>query len=251
MKPSQWMKKTYENYSYRRVKVVVFPTPPTPVDNTIFMPDSFSSKTFDKTDMRKLQMISIVPTVYGPAVLSYLRLSDLLHNEKGLLDVNNATCCASVTFTVLFDGNGLRYADRTNIDNLMLISRSCHPGSHMVVPMAPYLSALLQYAAAPHKDEKSRSSNLALTFVSPQEAGALFPGYDFSDNIELDRYVSRCTIDPKSSFFKSGAGLGKWSDWYIRRLRRNILAMEDCNVEDWSRRAYALSGHAGQEDDGT
>jgi hypothetical protein len=145
----------------------------------------------------------------------------------------------------LFDRNGLRYADKTDINNLELINRSCHPGSHMVVPMAPYLSALLQYAAAPRIGEKS----LALRFLSPQHAEVLFSDYDFTDNIELDRYVSRCTIDPKSSFFRRNAALDKWSDWYIRRLRRNIIAMEDHNVEDWFRRSYVLSGYASQEDD--
>lgn len=239
------------------VRLVLFPTPPIPVGNVLFMPDSFTSKTFDSTlDFDRgdedFHPISMLPTLYGPAVLAWIRLKNLVEVRGGNIHIWHATCCASVTYSVLFDADGVRYADTTDLKDVSLISRSCHPGSHFVVPYAPYLTSLFHYALAPNRSEKL----LKFTYMHPDDAMVLFPDCDFTRNIAIDKFLARCTIDPKVQYYQTHGGLGSWTKPYIRQIRRNLIDLEDTDHEQWIERPYQLfgrkdevSGYAGQEDD--
>jgi hypothetical protein len=255
----KWLDMQFKNViGEKAIRLVLFPTPPTPVGDVLFMPDSFSSKTFDKSldfnrDDGSFHPISMLPTLYGPAVLAWIRLKHLIGVKNGQLEIKYATCCARVTYSVLFDAHGIRYADTTTLEDVSLTPRSCHPGSHFVVPYAPYLTAMFHYALAPGRSEKL----IRFTYMHPDEAMMLFPECDFTRNIVIDKFLSRCTIDPKVRYCNTHGGLGSWTKPYIRQIRRNLVDLEDTDHEQWIQRPYRLFGRenevlgdAGQEDDG-
>jgi hypothetical protein len=250
MELTKWIDVMTEEYLNRYVRVVLFPTPPTPVDDRLFMPDCFSSKTFDISMDREqtFHLISMLPTRYGPAVLADVKLSKIISVSEGKVTVHNATCCATITYSILMDQDGLRYADTADIKGLRLISRSCHPGSHFVVPMAPYLSSLLHYSLAPEKDLKfQRPVNMLIEYMHPDDAQLLF-NCDFSGNLSVDKFVSKCFVDHKVSFVNVRCGLGRWAFPYIRKMRRNILLGGEDHEQH--ARTYEVFSEQGKEDGG-
>lgn len=253
MEVSKWLDQEFEEYQERYVRLVLFPTPPTPVHDRMFMPDCFSSKTFDISMDRdkSFHLISMLPTRYGPAVLADVKLREIFNVSNGKITIDNATCCASITYTILLDKDGLRYADTADIEGLRLISRSCHPGSHFVVPMAPYLSSLLHYALAP-QDKKIADYYSAVEmnfeYMHPDDAQSLF-NCDFSMNLSIDKFVSRCYISSTVRCTNTSGGLGRWAFPYIRKIRRNILHRGE-DHEQWIIRPYEIFGQQSKEDGG-
>lgn len=222
--------------------------PPTPVNGMLFMPDSFSSKVFDNNSIKtnsEFKIAMVKPTVFGPAILLYVPFGNLVEFDSttGYLNVVVATFCARVSYYILCKSNGIEYADQVVIDSLSTIARSCHPGSHYVVPKASYLTALLQYSQAPtYKDLDNRK--LVLTYLTPQQGEALFPHCLFDTNKFVDDYVAQCVIDDQVSFYKTSGGLGEWSDGFLRRLRRNILEA------NYYGSGHEVFGNASKEDGG-
>lgn len=219
-----WMKRTYDRYRYETVKIVSLPIPPTPVDGVLFMPDSFCSKVFDnpiETDA-EFKIAMVKHTKFGPAMLIYAPFGELISfdAETGYLEINAATYCARVSYYVLCESNGFKYADEVVIDSISSVSRSCHPGSHYIVPHAPHLTALLQYSQAPSLNDNRK---LIITYLTPDEGEKLFPHCIFDTNKFVDDFVARCVVDDQVSFYKTLGGLGEWSSEILRRLRRNIL----------------------------
>lgn len=245
-----------DQYADMYLKLVAMSTPPVPVSNYVFMPDSFKSKVFDDNPRldeaggfdRKSEFkpVALIPTALGPAVLARIKLKHLVSVENGILEIRNATCCASLTFNILVDSDGLSYADNVNLDALELVSRSCHPGSHFSVPLAPYLTAMLHYAVAPEKLRKIRE----FRYMPPDAAFGLFSDYNFEANRKIDKFLSKCAVPFSVSWVNAEGGLGKWSRPYIGRLRRNLVDMGGFEHERWIERPYEIFGNAGQENDG-
>ena len=238
MRPIEWMKKTFDKYKDRRVRLVCIPLPPTPAHGIIYMPDAFLSKTYDHEFERssEFRVVTTMPTKLGPAILAYVKLKDLVNydGENGSLEVSNSTCCATVYHYPMMEAEAGKYVDEVQISSLSMMGRSCHPGSHFIVPRAPMLTALLQYAQAPSmEDEYNRGRTSLIDYMTPIEAEALFTACDFSVNTEIDEYIGRCTIDPKVLYYRVGSGLGEWSKPYLRVMRNNLLRMEDLDHEQW------------------
>lgn len=256
MRPIEWMRKTFDKYKDRRVRLVCIPLPPTPARGKIYMPDAFLSKTYDHEFDRsaEFRVVTTMPTKLGPAILAYVKLKDLVQYDKenGSLEVSNSTCCATVHYYPMMEAEAGEYVDEVQISSLSMMSRSCHPGSHFIVPRAPMLTALLQYAQAPSmEDEFNKGRTSLVDYMTPAEAEALFTACDFSVNTEIDKYIGRCTIDPKVLYYRVGSGLGEWSKPYLRVMRNNLLRMEDLDHERWKNVGpHEVSVRQGQEDDG-
>lgn len=241
MNPIQWMSETYDRYKDLKVCLIAIPLPPVHVRGLIYRTDSFSSKTFDMgfelNDKMSVadtyRAASIAPSQFGPAVLLTLKVNSLIgFDQNGFLVVHRSSCCATVSYAVrhsLKDGTGNRwdYADYVTLDNINF-SRSCNPGSHISVPKAPYLTSLLQYASAPDGGRHGGHEVLKdFVYLSPDQAEALFPDWDFSANAGIDHWLSMCATQPKVRFTNSMVGLGDWTVPYLRQLRTNPLRMEE------------------------
>ena len=255
LEPITWMKRTFEKYRDLTIRLVCLPLPPTPVRGVMYMPDSFSAKSFDTTFDRSNGFNAVTTTLsrLGPAVLAYIKLRNLIaFGEDGLLRVEKSTCCATVSYNILRDTQKCEYATETVIDNLNMMSRSCHPGSHYVVPQAPYLTAFLQYAQAPeNSDGAQRDGNsLEVVYMTPEEAEILYQDVNFSQNAKIDSYIRSCVIDTSISFLRTKGGLGRWSTGFLATLRRNILEMEGSSYEQWTIGQNEVPRDAGQKDDG-
>lgn len=245
MTPLTYMKATYEAWAWKRVRIVALPLPPVQVHGLIYRPDSFASNTFDKEfDMGescgshtdKFRAVDVVPSPSGPAIIISLRLGNLISfdNTEGTLTVLRDSCCATVTYQtklgLKIDGGVGRADHAINVSLKHLnFSSSCNPGSHIVVPDAPYLSALLQYAGSPSEfgDRERHQIIKNLSFYRPDEAKALFPGFDFSPNQAIDRYIASCAVNPDVKFYHTSSGIGEWVIKYLRQMRLNRLAMLD------------------------
>lgn len=242
-----FMKKTWDQHAGKTVKLICLPLPPTPVGDVIYMPDCFTSNTYDKEFNRSpdFNAISMHPTPLGPAILAYIKLHKLISYDQqtGFLTVNVSTCCASISAYVgVRSDSGLIYVDECKIDNLRMIGRSCHPGSHYVVPKAPFLTSLLQYAQAGDR-------TLTIEYMHPSEGERVFPHVDWSTNRGLDEYLGKCVVAPRVSYFRARGGLGAWTQPYLRQMRVNLLLKENRNAP--VKRGHEVPGNAGQEDDGS
>lgn len=237
---SEFMKKTFPDISERTLNVICFPLPPSPVKGVVFMPDSFSSKNFDGVnfdqDKEGFRPISMTWGEMGIAVLGKVKVSDLLFfDEEGLLKVQNSTCCASSSAsTIARDSH--EYVDDVVLDGLGLIKRSCHPGSHFSIPEAPFLTALLQWAQSPEGgnpqnkmmwDQEVKRAEFLVKYLSPEEGKIYFPQANYSRNAIVDNYISKCCVGHKVTIDRTLAGVGEWSRPYLKKLRRNILDLED------------------------
>jgi hypothetical protein len=216
------------------------------------MPDSFASKTYDHEfgHSDHFHVIACTSSKLGPAILAHVKLKNLVNYDgsSGILSVRNATCCASVEFYNLMDSKQGMYAEMAKITNLSMMSGSCHPGSHFVIPNAPHLTALLQYAQAP---EMNSNRTILIDYMTPDEAEKLFPTCRFDKNTGIDQYISRCVISPKVLLGKVLGGLGMWSKPYIAFLRRNFIRMEGRSYEQWRIDGEnEVLRNEGQEDDG-
>jgi hypothetical protein len=222
-----FIEKTFERYGEMTVRLVAFPVPPAPVENFIFMPDSFNPKTYEQMNVPKeFRIVFSKPSPFGPALLCYVKLKHLIGFKRGYLGIVHSTFCANVSYYKLFSrDDGLTYVDDVVLDSITDIRRSCNPNSHFTVPKAPYLTAMLQYAQAPNHTD-GRVSVYSLMYSAPEDAEKVYSQCDFSDNIEIDEYVSKCVINPEVRVSKLSAGLDVWGDPYIKTLRRNAFLME-------------------------
>lgn len=257
----------FDEYSDKTVKIVVVPLPPTPTNtpHLIYMPDCFTSDIldygFDRTE--QLHVVTGIITKLGPAFLAFVKLGDLVTFGKDnygqfILKVLRSACCATVSL-VEFEGEKTTFATMAKLDKLSFIARSCHPGSHVVIPQAPFLTSFLQYAQAPSINVKEfRNKNIyasyddvsveedeqvLLPYMTPEEAEILFPSCDFSGNMLVDNFISKCAIDMNVSFSMVRGGLGRWSMPCLWKMRRNLIG------ESHDRQSEVL-GNADQEGHG-
>ena len=231
---------------YMRVKVVMLPLPPTPVDGMIYLDDAFVSKSFDSGFDRpeSVRVEKTIPTEFGPAILGSIKINDLMEifsskalyepirdvglyppvaGERPKISIKRATLCAtssSYQQTI----HGTEYAIDITLDGIRLCHRSCHPGSHIVVPNAPFLTALLQYSSAREFGELNDNDRdfTKYNYLSPEQGAALFPYIDFSKNLYIDQYIGECTTDSDLRMYKV-IGLGQWAQPYLKRLRINSI----------------------------
>jgi hypothetical protein len=225
-----FMNRTWDQYADKTIKLICIPLPPTPAHDVIYMPDCFTSDTYDKGFNRSpgFNAVTMKPTPLGPAILAYIKLSKLIRFDSctGFLTVQVSTCCATISAYVGHRGeDGLIYADECKIDNLTMIGRSCHPGSHYVVPKAPFLTSLLQHAQAGDRE-------LKIEYMHPNEGEKLFPHADWSTNRAIDEYLGKCVVAPEVSYFKARGGLGVWTRPYLRQMKINLFAKGNRRSEE-------------------
>jgi hypothetical protein len=210
------------------------------------MSKSFDKKSsFDHED--QLNVVSIIPTEHGPAILSRMRLCDIIsvdpqHWDRGInqsiasgtnfvsqisddLNVNVAALCMRVADNAFIKDGDLEFVDEVEILNVVSLGGSCNPGSHISVPCAPYLTALLQFSQA-DKDYDFDGQDKVIPFhpyLSPEEAAALFPRVDFSRNKRIDKFIASCSVNSGYSYFRTSGGLKEWSAPYLKKLRDNRI----------------------------
>lgn len=249
MTPTEWMKRTYELYQYKTVRVISIPLPPIHVKGLIYRPDSFASKTFDNvfdTYGSKYRSASVTHTPFGPAVLMTLPLEELIGYDQntGFLTVHRASCCATVTYSLKMGlkENGEKYDFAWNVvlDGLSFAGRSCNPGSHTLVPRAPHLTALIQYANAP--EGYGFGVQTFQQYLEPEMGERLFPEWNFDGNAAIDAWIAKCTVDNNVRLKENTVGIGLWAIPFLRQLRINKLLMEESNY------GTGIVDHPSQED---
>jgi hypothetical protein len=262
----EFIKLGWERMSSMPVWVVAMPLPPGMVGggsghkgSLIYMPDSFMSSVFDNDHSEtssEFKVITIKPTENGPAVLARVELSDILElNTKPMVEMFNghyssfttdkAAICASTEFYPLIEDNGAYYTDKVDIVRLNFMHGSCNKRSHIVVPKAPYLTALLQYTQSPNRDTELIFDR---KYLSPQEGHDIFPEIDFSLNVAIDQYVSQGIVNPAVSFYNRMA-LGDWALPLLRQMRRNAIVELDGEIAHGILKTHVVSGVASQKDD--
>jgi hypothetical protein len=235
------MQATFEEWGERKVRLLSIPLPPIAIRGLVYRPDAFASSTFDNTQdlndtigkaTTAYKTVAVRPTKNGPAILIVTKLKELIQFDSGtgFLTVQRRSVCASVSYQVKFDlkdgrGNPLDYAHNVTLKALNF-SASCNPGSHLVVPDAPYLSALLQYAASPKEGGSNSKIIKRVTYLTPDEGVAAFLGYDFSANRSVDGYIASCAAHPGVRYHHNSEGVGDWVVGYLNRLRHNRYTLE-------------------------
>lgn len=213
-------KRAFDRVAYTRIRFVAVPTPPS-LDRCgmILMPDSFTSDTFDGHFDRSdtFRLLFVRPSEIGPLILMSAYLKDLISvQDDGVVSVRFAAFCASISFYEDTIG-GKKYGLDVKINKLNSMGASCHPGSHIAIPRAPFLTAVLQ-----HYQAKSFGHD-AIEYLDPTNAELLFPEVDFSKNGDADDLISVCHYKPysKSQHPWDRAGIGMWTAEYLRVLRNN------------------------------
>ncbi len=224
-----FLKQEYERISEYPVKLVAIPLPPTPVGNVLFLPNAFASKTYDREfDLDETGFKLITADFHpqlGIVLLLITKLKHLIDWKGDLLNVHISTFCAGVSFYEKRSENGLIWADEVVLDSLTSIHRSCHPGSHYIIPRSPSLTALLQFVQAPDTsdadDDRLGRQLFNFTYLLPIEGENLFPTARWSGNELIEDYVKQCPADV--SIFRTVGGPGQWAKDVLRCLSLNRL----------------------------
>ena len=224
-----------------RILVVVIPLPPdVEVNGLIHMDDAFASKTYDigfDRDHNDFTIIDMIPTIVGPAILISTRVRELIFltdREESMFEsysmarrippapgtipfiaVQRPACCANVSYYQETIG-GQNYGIDTVINSLSLVTSSCHPGSHISIPEAPFLTAAIQ-----HHCGFSRRADMNKRFISPMEAKTFFPSYDYSKNMVVDSFIGQCRADIRNCMGQWGTG--DWAIPYFKQFRVNAI----------------------------
>lgn len=194
MQPNAILDLVDPNWDAIKVLVIAFPVPPIfPVytwdagGSVIYPVDGWASDAIDDgIDLlsSENQHVALTGkmTPMGPAFLMQYHLDQLVNNNgsdyAGLEGFSLQTYCASTSFAVKYKKlDDVYYANRATLTGFTPISRSCHPGSHLVAPQAPRLTAFMQLG-------NTHVGDFMLT--SPSEAELLFPDVDFSCNTRAD-----------------------------------------------------------------
>jgi hypothetical protein len=246
------------------VRLIAIPLPPSPVRGLLYDPFAYVSSTFDNVfekessengDVRSdksYDCISMLPTNQGPAFYITAPLGTLISmsrcerlNRYGV-SVRSSAFCAAIEYdekragrTTKESSAGLvdAFADKVRLLSMQLVGRSCHGGSHLIVPGAPYLTALLQANSAPGDtiffEEKAEDSRVAARYGRPwiEESGALFPDARWDRNTSVDMVVSESFVGrwrPVLNIddvvvFPYRDCIGNWAQPYLQTLTRNIL----------------------------
>lgn len=225
MKTLEEVKKLYNNIIDRIIYFVAIPVPPIPVNDIVFHTNSYDSKTYDLTNISVNKEINIILRRFslslGPIFLCSIKANRLINIDgtQGFIIPRVSTFCANISYyqkTI----NNITHARDATINGLSIISASCHPGSHYIIPRAPYLTALLQYNQIQrHYDyEESR-----FTYLKPEEGEILFPKFNFEHNHIVDSEISKMTIDPEKNVYNTNLnmGLGNWAFSYLKKLVLN------------------------------
>lgn len=232
------------------IRFVAIPLPPTPVGGLLYDPYAYASATFDNDFTRdygkgKYNCIAMEPTSQGPAFYMTASIGFLLNlsfqRELGRynISVKRSAFCASIELDIIkAKGNHLieGYANDVRLRSMSFVGRSCHGGSHLVVPGAPYITALLQHGSAPGNnlffEEDSNDRRVAARYGRPwlDEVGQLFPA-NWDRNTALDMIISESFVghwrenlsSSDITLFEYRDCIGRWAQPCLRRLTRNIL----------------------------
>lgn len=220
-------------YGDTKVKGVLLPLPPAETKGVIYMPDSFTSKTFDENAVyhsgADVKVLKVAPTDLGPGFLFEMKISNLLTlrdwgNEFGLHSSLQAAC-ASIDFHVMMtDDEGKIWADQGVVNRLSWGS-SCNGGSHVVFPSAPFITSIVQRQ---RDSGKMDLFDQKLVFADPFESEQFFPDEIFGLNKWLDDKVGMLYHRKDD---KNLNKLGQWALSYMARMDNNILKLEEVEHE--------------------
>ena len=214
------------------VKLIAIPLPPTPVGDLLFLPNAFASKTYDRKFTFNERTFNLITMDFHPqlgiVLLLTTKLGNLINWKDRFLNVKVSTFCAAVSFYKRESENSLYWADEVVLDELNAIGRSCHPGSHYIIPRSPSLTALLQFAQAPDisdSDDDCLGRQLFnFTYLSPIEGERLFPTANWNRNEVVEEYIKQCPADV--SIFRTVGGPGQWAKLVLRQLSLNKFQFE-------------------------
>lgn len=238
------------------VRLIAVPLPPTPVRGVLYAPNSYESATFDEQFERdfskgQFKCVAMIDTNQGPVFYMTTPLSTLValdrpdHFNRYKIKVKVSAFCASVEYDLLdlTDGDLVEgYANKVRLIKMSPVSQSCHGGSHLIIPGAPYLTALLQYECAPGNsiffEENPQEDRVAARYAQPwlNETGQLFPGVNWDYNTAIDMLIGECYVGLRRPNGQRKAGIrdnivifsrreciGQWAMPYLQTLTRNIL----------------------------
>jgi len=182
----------------RKVTAVTFPAPPFPVLGTIYAEDSWRSDVLERGEEifrnKGHRVRGSTFTGRGPAFIIEYRLGQLFDLNLVRLDsrdiavVPKSIYCASTSYATILETPKLRYATDAILESVQLIAKSCHPASHTAIPMAPWLTLLLQLERAERKEANG------FIFADDVTAGLYFTDVDFSANAAVDQLFQYATV---------------------------------------------------------
>lgn len=201
----------YERLADKVCRVVIYPLPPCPVSGLIYHPKGFHPKTlesgYDRPDCMKI--IATKFTKYGPAILIDTKFRELIDYHNGVISCGTGVCATSSSYIeddVAYD---------SILDRIVVINRSCHPGSHITVPNAPYLTTLLHHSSVSRIGESRGGS---IEYTDPSSAENDFPGVSFN-NRKFDKLISHAYAD--ANYYANESGIGPWAIPYIKKMTLN------------------------------
>jgi hypothetical protein len=249
------------------IRFIAIPIPPSPVRGLLYNPYSYVSETFDNVfekdpgeNRKGYRCVAMLPTNQGPAFYITAPLRTLINLDfnkflnRHRVSVSSSAFCAAIEFDELNLGKNEGsfliegYADKVRLLSMSLVSRSCHGGSHLIVPGAPYLTALLQINSAPGDtiffQEELQDKRVAARYGRPwiEETGALFPEVNWDRNTSVDMLISESYVERsryKISDEENTKGktlslqdiivfphrecVGRWAHPFLKTFTHNIL----------------------------
>jgi len=177
----------------RKITAVTFPAPPVRAKGVIYAEDAWRSDALERGEEifrgHKYTVLESAFTDRGPAFLIQYTLSELFTRAQlGVMVVPESIYCATISYATLLETSSTKYATDAVLEDIMSISSSCHPGSHTAVPMAPWLTLLLELERAERKEAQG------FIFADDIAAGRYFPDYDFSSNASTDVLFQYATL---------------------------------------------------------
>jgi hypothetical protein len=241
---SDWNNKFMDVYGNQYVKAVAVPLPPIRASNSnIFMPDSFSSKEYDPVNFTNKNEIIYAGkqfTEWGPIFLVFIEFKQLIYKQTNCkeLMINKSAFCANVSYYNLLQSEDCNYAWQTSINELNLINRSCHGGSHICVPKAPFLTSILQLEQSSERTKDIED----FSYMMPQEGEKYFDYVDYTKNVEIDNMLSKCVFDDDLYYYKrkSNCVLDSWVVPFLEILRFNPLIIGEYSYEQWKQKQVSI-----------
>lgn len=172
----------------RSVLAIAFPIPPVPAKGIMYPIQNWNSNTLDRMEKSVLENSHAKMTEKGPAILRRYTLHELLGESYNDLVSPMAMYCATTSFIIRGTKEGI--AEDVWIERMSRVSESCHRGSHMCVPRAPYLTSFLQMDHANGRGKPYEG----FTFADDADGERYYPRTDFTANATVDRLFQYLTL---------------------------------------------------------
>lgn len=260
-----------EDFVQKELNVIAIPLPPSPVGGLLYDPGCYTSDTFDKIfehenilSSKDFECVAMTPTNQGPVFFMKIPIKHLLKLQydlkikRNLIEVIYSAFCASIEIDILNIQHDFPlgdkaahiegYANKVRLTSMRLSGRSCHGGSHLIVPNAPHITALLQNRSAPDNSDESR---VAGRYGRPfeEEVSHIFPTASWGNNHIYDQIISEgfvCnggTNSAELTIFSKKECIGDWAIPYLRKLARNLITPLSLEKESHGDNRIQLPSH--------